>query len=420
MPLRPPTRRLTAVAASLLLAASATHAQIEISSTGEGQVAVSLSGVHELSGITYIGADQYLLVSDEGGLLVSATIGIDLSTGQFTGTPTLDSSLVLNPAGNADLEAIAFDPRDGSVLVTNEQNNSITRYNPTSAANLGTIDVPSVFSNTASNRSFEALSLAPRGFDLWTANEEALTVDGPLSTDSAGSVVRLQRFDAQGDPSGQFAYITEPHRASSLEQARSGVSGLIALPDGRLIVMERELGGGLPTFRIHFFLVDFEDATDTSGLEGLIGETYTAADKTLLHTLNAGFSNFEDVTLGPRLDNGDYALVLVSDDGGGGGLNGQNLTTLRLSGVAMPGDLDGDWAVGIADLDIILAHWGQDVEPGVLLQGDADGDGTVDQQDLDAVLNNWGEGALPDVTIPEPAGMLGVGTAVLIAFKRVR
>ena len=419
MPLRPPARRLTA-AASLLLAASATHAQIDISSTGEGQVAVSLSGVHELSGITYIGGDQYLLVSDEGGLLVSATIGIDSSTGQFTGTPTLDSSLVLNPAGNADLEAVAFDPRDGSVLVANEQNNSITRYNPGNAANLGTIDVPSVFSNTANNRSFESLSLAPRDFDLWTANEEALTVDGPLSTDSAGSVVRLQRFDAQGDPSGQFAYITEPHRASGLEQARSGVSGLIALPDGRLIVMERELGGGLPTFRIHFFLVDSENATDTSGLEGLVGETYTAADKTLLHTLNAGFSNFEDVTLGPRLDNGDYALVLVSDDGGGGGLNGQNLTTLRLSGVAMPGDLDGDWAVGIADLDIILAHWGQDVEPGTLLQGDADGDGTVDQQDLDAVLNNWGDGAVPDVTIPEPTGMLGVGAAVLIAFKRVR
>ncbi len=419
MPLRPTPRRLLSAAAPLLLVVSAAHAQVDITSTGEGQVGVSLSGVHELSGITYLGGDQYLLVTDVNGLLVSATIGIDLSTGQFSGTPTLDNSLVLNPAGNADLEAIAFDPRDGSVLVTNENDNSITRYDPANADVLGSISVPSVFSNTTSNRSFEALSLAPRDFDLWTANEEALTVDGPLSSDSAGTVVRLQRFDAQGDPAGQYAYVTEPHRASGLEQARSGVSGLIALPDGRVIVMERELGGGLPTFRINFFLVDFEDATDTSDLSGLIGETYTAVDKTLLHTLNAGFSNFEGVTLGPRLDNGDYALVLVSDDGGGGGLNGQNLTTLRLSGVAMPGDLDGDWAVGIADLDILLAHWGEEVDAGVLLQGDTNGDGAVDQQDLDTVLNYWGDGPVPDVTVPEPTGLLGLGAA-LFAFKRVR
>jgi hypothetical protein len=419
LPLRPTPRRLLSAAAPFFLAVSAAHAQVDITSTGQGQVGVSLSGVHELSGITYLGGDQYLLVTDVNGLLVSATIGIDLSTGQFSGTPTLDSSRVLNPAGNADLEAIAFDPRDGSVLVTNERDNSITRYDPANADVLGSISVPSVFSNTTSNRSFEALSLAPRDFDLWTANEEALTVDGPLSSDSAGTVVRLQRFDALGDPAGQYAYVTEPHRSSGLEQARSGVSGLIALPDGRVIIMERELGGGLPTFRIHFFLVDFEDATDTSDLNGLIGETYTAVDKTLLHTLNAGFSNFEGITLGPRLDNGDYALVLVSDDGGGGGLNGQNLTTLRLSGVAMPGDLDGDWAVGIADLDILLAHWGQDVDAGVLLQGDTNGDGTVDQQDLNAVLNHWGDGPVPEVTVPEPTGLLGLGAA-LFAFKRVR
>ena len=52
--------------------------------------------------------------------------------------------------------------------------------------------------------------------------------------------------------------------------------------------------------------------------------------KTLLHEFNAGSANFEGITLGPRLDNGDYALVLVSDDGGGG-LNPQKLLSLRIA-----------------------------------------------------------------------------------------
>lgn len=419
MPLRPPCCLLLTTALSIG-AAAPSLAQITITATGQAQTPVALAGVHELSGITFLGGDQFLLVADNGGLLVSATIGIDSANGQFTGTPTLDGFNTLNIHGNADLEDLAYDPRDGNLFVSNENDHTITRHDPDTLQPLGSLAVPAVYQQAANNFSLEALSLAPRDFDLWTANEEALTVDGPLSTDSAGSVVRLQRFDAQGDPAGQFAYVTEPYRPTGVGQARSGVSGMIALPDGRLIVMERELGGSFPTFQINFFLVDFEDATDTSDLEGLIGETYTATDKTLLYTLSAGFSNFEGVTLGPRLDNGDYALVLVSDDGGGGGFNPQNLTTLRLTGVAMPGDLDGDWAVGIEDLDILLAHWGQDVDAGVLLQGDTDGNGTVDQADLDLVISNWGDGVAPEVVVPEPTGMLGLGAAMMLAFKRVR
>ena len=396
------------------------HAQITITPTGQPQVPVVLDGVHELSGVTFLGGDQYLLVADQGGLLVRATIGVDLSTGLFIGTPSLDGASVLNPAANADLEAVVFDPRDGNVLVTNEADDSITRYNPADAAELGSVAVPVVYRNTVANRSLEALSLAPRDFDLWTANEEALATDGPLATDTTGTLVRLQRFDARGEPAGQFAYLTEPYRPTGAAQARNGVSGLVALPDGRIIVMERELGGGLPTFRIHFFLADLEDATDTSGLAGLDRDVITTAQKTPLYTLNAGFSNFEGVTLGPRLDNGDYALVLVSDDGGGDGFNGQNLTTLRLSGVAMPGDLNGDWAVGIGDLDLLLAHWGQTVGPGILAQGDTDGNGVVDQLDLDTVLDHWGEGQAPEVVVPEPTGLMMLGAAMPLVCWRSR
>ncbi|XAL99999.1 esterase-like activity of phytase family protein [Phycisphaeraceae bacterium D3-23] len=413
------TTRL-ALAAVACLSAAPALADIEISAAGQSQTQVAFDGVHELSGITFLGGDQYLLVADQGGLLVSATIAIDLATGQFATTPTLDSVTALAFTGGPDLEGIAYDPRDHSILVSNEADHTITRFDADDATLLGSVAVPAVYLQAAGNRSLEALSMDPHGHTLWTSNEEALTVDGPLATDSEGTLVRLQQFDAQGEASAQFAYRTDPHRASGASQARNGVADLIALPDGRVIVMERDLGGGILTFQNHFYLVDTTDATDTSDLDGLIGETFTAAEKTHLFTYSAGFSNYEGVTLGPRLDNGDYALVLVADDGGGGGFNAQALTTLRLSGINLPGDLDGDWLVGAADLDIILAHWGQTVDAGVLLQGDADGNATVDQQDLDIVLTHWGDGDPPEVVIPEPAGLLGLGAGLMLCGKRTR
>ena len=50
----------------------------------------------------------------------------------------------------------------------------------------------------------------------------------------------------------------------------------------------------------------------------------------------------------------------------------------------LPGDVNGDCAVGAGDLGIVLANWGT---PG---PGDVNGDGTVDQIDLDLVNANFG------------------------------
>ena len=56
-----------------------------------------------------------------------------------------------------------------------------------------------------------------------------------------------------------------------------------------------------------------------------------------------------------------------------------------------PGDLNGDGMVGSADLDIVRAHWGADVEAGLWGEGDPSGDGIVGSADLDIVRAHWGE-----------------------------
>ena len=72
-----------------------------------------------------------------------------------------------------------------------------------------------------------------------------------------------------------------------------------------------------------------------------------------------------------------------------------------------PGDLDFDWFVGGADLDIVRSHWGQTVPRGSLLHGDPSGNGVCSGQDLEFVKAHWGErSTLPDPTVvPEPAAL---------------
>ena len=52
------------------------------------------------------------------------------------------------------------------------------------------------------------------------------------------------------------------------------------------------------------------------------------------------------------------------------------------------GDVTGDQAVDLADLNIVLFNFGTAVTPGT--NGDATGDGLVDLADLNLVLFNFG------------------------------
>jgi hypothetical protein len=51
-----------------------------------------------------------------------------------------------------------------------------------------------------------------------------------------------------------------------------------------------------------------------------------------------------------------------------------------------PGDANGDGVVDLADLNLVLANFGQTTD-----QGDVNGDGVVDLADLNLVLANFGD-----------------------------
>jgi hypothetical protein len=87
----------------------------------------------------------------------------------------------------------------------------------------------------------------------------------------------------------------------------------------------------------------------------------------------------------------------------------------------LEGDLNGDGFVGIADLNIVLGLWNQNVTPGDLMQGDPSGDGFVGINDLNTVLGNWNAGTPPaGNAVPEPASLALFTTAGLTAMGRRR
>jgi hypothetical protein len=136
--------------------------------------------------------------------------------------------------------------------------------------------------------------------------------------------------------SGQWAYVSDPISGIPLfgsGSERSGVADLCVLPDGKLLVLERELGGSfVPDFRNRIYEVNTSGATDVSAITALNGATYTPVGKTKRWEADFATDNYEGLCLGPRLNGEALSLLLISD---GDGEAGEKLYALKLTGLTM-------------------------------------------------------------------------------------
>ena len=298
----------------------------------------SNSGAVQISGITYAGGNLFYAVDDDDNKLYPLTLAINRSNGSLsTSGITIGTGVVMS--GGADMEGCAYDPCSGKVWISQETGALIKEYDQTKGTLLRSAPVPPIQKRYYGNYSLEALTISGDGRTMWTCNEEALTVDGALATNSVGSVVRLTRFTRESvrdnwTPNGEWAYETQPIGTAKDSHTRSGVSGLCALPDGTLLTLERRCyqGGFFPDFNIRIYQVNFSGATEISSVTSLKTATYTKASKTLLWEYTHGnlMPNYEGMCLGPRLDDGSCTLVLVGDGGSSGE---EGIFTLKLTGL---------------------------------------------------------------------------------------
>ena len=323
-------------------------------------------------GLEPLWADLYALVEDSGGRLHSATIGIDRKTGAIT-------NAVFSPAGAihgaADLEGIACGAvpiEDGTMpmlFASDERGPAVWAVAAfdTSGAGWKSLPLPAPLRHCRPNLALEALALSADGRILWTANEGPLPEDGPEPTAKNGARIRLYGLPVCGflpvpglasskqappaepaEPAFRF-YELDPATGSSLPHLPApfnGLAELCALPDGRLLALERSYGfrtrgaadprGSL--IAISIYLVDplhaegaeveshaeFAESAEPGGAsspsEPLPSDARTAAAarppvlaKTLLWRGLTGRSNYEGMTLGPALADGSRVLLLVAD-----------------------------------------------------------------------------------------------------------
>jgi hypothetical protein len=142
------------------------------------------------------------------------------------------------------------------------------------------------------------------------------------------SLLRLQAFGSDLQPLHQFAYKTEePVTKLAPKHFAFGVSELLVIDDGTLIVMERELN--IPKnynrsqCQIRLFIVNPSTDKAISDTSTPLRETdaNTFLQKKPLFDFHTGirllgkknFANYEGMCLGPKLADGRQTILLVAD-----------------------------------------------------------------------------------------------------------
>jgi hypothetical protein len=303
-----------------------------------------------ISGIDRAADGTYWAIADdrggERGTPRFYNLSLDYDAAGFNGVAINSQTYMQRPDGTTfpsnartvDPEGIRVAP-NGNLYWSSEGNwnaNAASRYQPfvremtTSGVFVREFATPAMYNyvDNAStggrnNKLFEALTVTPNG-TIYTANEDALVQDGPLTSVSNGSVVRLTALDpVSGAAGAQYAYELPPIPVDAVPGAPfgpdNGLPELLAISDTQFIAIERAFAFGVGN-TIRLTLAEITaDTTDVSGIASLTGADYTPMRRTLLLEMPITFEgitldNIEAISWGKTLANGNRTLVLAADN----------------------------------------------------------------------------------------------------------
>ena len=318
------------------------------------------------SGIAHLHDDIYAVVSDksDSALYFNFRIQVNPKTGELEQVENLgftertdgtlnDGKPWLGLEKGFDHEAIVK-VSDSTLVIASEGYCCLKEFSilPTSAdaakvgypQNLWESRWPS--SEFYPNYNFESLSFDSVHQYLWTIPESTLRKDGQPATPQNGLTNRLrlmrlnwgkikedsnkeeysEQVSSKKDSRYMMTYAYQMDQPSTHKKADiyvMGVSELCALPDGQLLVLERE--AFIPKIKIGAFckcklyLINPLNSEEFALKEKFSSDTpflkkrLLAEWKTGLTLSKRSFANYEGMCLGPKLEDGSQVVILLSD-----------------------------------------------------------------------------------------------------------
>lgn len=300
-------------------------------------------GSGQYSGIAPMGQNRYAVVSDKEPADGFFIFRIDQSavTGDVAGVylegfmgnprPSVDAKGICT----RDCEGVAYFPPAQTVFISGEGDQQILEYAANGHPTGRGLHVPPIFAvgKIVPNYGFESLSYDAATHRFWTTTESTLPADGqaagPLHP-GVQNLLRLQAFDDSLQPVAQYAYRMDRGRTEKFGKIYvMGVPELTALPDGRLLVLEREANvtaGGLGSeVRCKLFIVNpaqghqIDSSVSLPQLDAnqFLVKKLLAEWKTSVQPFKITFANYEAMCLGRTLPDGRRTLLLLCDSQGG-------------------------------------------------------------------------------------------------------
>ena len=318
------------------------------------------------SGIAHLHDDIYAVVSDksDSALYFNFRIQVNPKTGELEQVENLGfterTDGTLNDAKPWQGQEKGFDHEaivkvsDSTLVIASEGYCRLKEFPilPTSAdaakvgypQNLLESRWPS--SDFYPNYNFESLAFDSIRQYLWTIPESTLRKDGQPATPQNGLANRLrlmrlnwgkmkedsnkEEYSEQVSSKKDSRYMTtyayqmdQPSTHKKADIYVMGVSELCVLPDGQLLVLERE--AFIPKIKIGAFckcklyLVNPLNSENFSMKENISSDTpflkkrLLTEWKTGLSLSKRSFANYEGMCLGPKLEDGSQVIILLSD-----------------------------------------------------------------------------------------------------------
>ncbi len=323
------------------------------------------------SGIAHLHDDIYAVVSDksDSALYFNFRIQLNPKTGELEKVENLGfterTDGTLNDGKPWQGQEKGFDHEaivkisDSTLVIASEGYCRLKEYPilPTSA-DAAKVDYPQNLwesrwpsSDFYPNYNFESLAFDSIRQYLWTIPESTFRKDGQPATPQNGltNQLRLMRFDwgkmreesskensskkdgskensSKKDSRYMTTYAYQMDKPSTHKKADiyvMGVSELCALPDGQLLVLERE--AFIPKIKIGAFckcklyLINPLNSEEFSMNEKFSSDTpflkkrLLTEWKTGLSISKRSFANYEGMCLGPKLEDGSQVIILLSD-----------------------------------------------------------------------------------------------------------